>query len=171
MMARKLGLEVLQADDAELFIKLEQLLSVVETDMTIFFRQLAKIKTVDDNNQTNWLEFFYHCYYQTEHLDDNYSESLTSWMAGYLKRLTEQTIDDKQRLTAMNKVNPKYVLRNYLAQQAITAAEQGDYSEIHRLQKILLSPYDEQIEFELYAEKRPEWARNQAGCSTLSCSS
>jgi len=172
MMAKKLGFEALQAEDGELFIKLEQLLSSVETDMTIFYRQLAKINTADDcHKQTNWFEFFSDCYYQTEQLDDNYREQLTSWMALYLKRLTKQTSDDNQRLTAMNKVNPKYVLRNYLAQQAISAAEQGDFSEINTLQKIVLNPYDEQVEFEQYAAKRPEWARNQAGCSTLSCSS
>jgi len=172
MMAKKLGFEALQAEDGELFIKLEQLLSSVETDMTIFYRQLAKINTADDcHKQTNWFEFFSDCYYQTEQLDDNYREQLTSWMALYLKRLTKQTSDDNQRLTAMNKVNPKYVLRIYLAQQAISAAEQGDFSEINTLQKIVLNPYDEQVEFEQYAAKRPEWARNQAGCSTLSCSS
>ncbi|MFT5755573.1 MAG: hypothetical protein ACI9LM_000284 [Alteromonadaceae bacterium] len=172
MMAEKLGFEALQPDDGELFINLEQLLSTVETDMTIFYRQLAKIKTADDNHvQTDWLEFFSRCYYQTAQLDDDYQQSLTSWMTIYLKRLTKQTTDDNLRSSAMNKVNPKYVLRNYLAQQAITAAEQGDFSEIHRLQKIMLTPYDEQIEFEQYAEKRPEWARNQAGCSMLSCSS
>jgi len=72
---------------------------------------------------------------------------------------------------AMNKVNPKYVLRNYLAQQAIELADQGDFSKLHELQKVLEKPYDEQDEFHHYSEKRPEWARNKAGCSMLSCSS
>jgi uncharacterized protein YdiU (UPF0061 family) len=71
----------------------------------------------------------------------------------------------------MNKVNPKYVLRNYLAQQAIELAEKDDYSEISKLQILLQKPYDEQPEFASYAEKRPEWARRKAGCSMLSCSS
>jgi uncharacterized protein YdiU (UPF0061 family) len=68
-------------------------------------------------------------------------------------------------------VNPKYVLRNYLAQQAIELAEQGDFSKLHELQKVLENPYDEQVEYHHYSEKRPEWARNKAGCSMLSCSS
>ena len=172
MMAEKLGFSSLQADDGQLFIELEQLLSLVETDMTIFYRQLAKINVADDSNrQTKWSEFFYDCYYQIEQLDEDYAHQLKSWMDKYTQRLSEQGLDDNQRLIAMNKVNPKYVLRNYLAQQAITAAEQGDFSEIKTLQQILLTPYDEQIEFEKYAKKRPEWARHQAGCSMLSCSS
>ena len=71
----------------------------------------------------------------------------------------------------MRRANPKYVLRNYLAQQAIEALEQGDASVIERLMKVLKRPYDEQPEHEALAEKRPEWARNKAGCSALSCSS
>ncbi|MGY0399491.1 MAG: protein adenylyltransferase SelO [Ostreibacterium sp.] len=172
MMARKLGFETVIAGDEKLFVELEQLLSVVETDMTIFYRQLAKVKVINHHHaQTQWLDFFAHCYYQKEQLDENYQQQLKSWMHRYITRLAEQSRDDKQRSLAMNRINPKYVLRNYLAQQAIVAAEQGDYSEIKTLQKILLNPYDEQIEFEPYANKRPEWARHQVGCSMLSCSS
>jgi uncharacterized protein YdiU (UPF0061 family) len=171
-MANKLGFKSLQSADGPLFIELEQLLGLVETDMTIFYRQLAKVKITDAGSPIiDWFEFFSHCYYQVEQLNDDYQQQLNVWMDKYIGRLIEQAVDDKQRSLAMNKVNPKYVLRNYLAQQAITAAEQGDFSKIKILQQILLTPYDEQIEFEEYANKRPEWARNQAGCSMLSCSS
>jgi serine/tyrosine/threonine adenylyltransferase len=88
-------------------------------------------------------------------------------LAAWLRRWLAASPDT----AAMNAVNPKYVPRNYLAQQAIDAMAQGDASVLERLMKVLERPYDEQPEHEALAARRPEWARNRPGCSALSCSS
>jgi serine/tyrosine/threonine adenylyltransferase len=73
--------------------------------------------------------------------------------------------------TAMDRCNPKFVLRNWLSQTAIDAAHKGDYSVLERLQKVMQRPFDDQPEHDELAAKRPEWARHKPGCSALSCSS
>lgn len=70
----------------------------------------------------------------------------------------------------MHAASPKYVLRNYMAQQAIDRAEAGDYSEIDRLLRCMRRPYDEQPEFEAYAAEPPAWAQRMGVCMN-SCSS
>ena len=71
----------------------------------------------------------------------------------------------------MNKINPKYVLRNYMAQLAIDAANKGDYNLIDELFQLLKEPYNEQPQYGKWFVKRPDWARHKVGCSMLSCSS
>ena len=76
-----------------------------------------------------------------------------------------------ERMVAMNLINPKYVLRNYIAQLAINAADKKDFSIINELYELLKQPYAEQPTKEKWYAKRPEWARHKVGCSMLSCSS
>lgn len=165
MMCEKLGLKDYQGvTDLHLFKALETLLGEVETDMTIFYRLLASYP-----GKTCAVTHFQSCYYQP--LSEQYKSNLSNWLSRYQARLNFDGQSDAQRQTQMHQVNPKYVLRNYLAQQAIEAAEQGDFSELMRLKALLENPYDEQPEQQHYAQKRPDWAREKVGCSMLSCSS
>lgn len=167
MMASKLGFKEYQGiTDKHIFQTLETLLEAVETDMTLFYRLLAKYH---DNVEA--LKHFQACYYLPEQLTRQYEEQLQEWLQRYQARLNFDGLSHTQRETNMNQVNPKYVLRNYLAQQAIELAEKGDFSEIDKLKQILKRPYEEQPEHNRYAQKRPDWARHKVGCSMLSCSS
>ena len=168
MMADKLGIGNYQGEqDQQLFTDLEQLLTVLNVDMTIFYRRLATdLTTIDDL----W-HYFEPSFYSLKDIKPSNKEQFLSWLARYVTRLEAQNISSAQRIKMMNQVNPKFVLRNYLAQQAIEKAEMGDYQEIHQLATLLQKPYDEQPQLEHYAQKRPQWAEQKAGCSMLSCSS
>lgn len=176
MMADKLGLS--QGDpaaDKPLIFELLEVMQLVETDMTIFHRNLAQLSA--DGEQAHkasdeaLLEPLMPAYYAPEELTAERKARTTAWLRRYLERVSAQDGDDAERRARMNRVNPKYVLRNYLAQLAIDQCEQGDYSLLHELLELLRHPYDEQPEKEHFAVKRPEWARQRAGCSMLSCSS
>jgi len=93
------------------------------------------------------------------------------WLQQYCERLQRDHLPDEERRKRMNAINPRFVLRNYLAQQAIDQATVGDNSMITELLDVLRHPYAEQAHYAKFAEKRPEWARHKAGCSMLSCSS
>lgn len=164
--ADKFGLRS-DGDASEIMDAAFALLVQSEIDMTIFFRSLAR---VDDG-------------FTVEDLDDMFYVSdervaargaWTQWLARYaaLVRAQHATADARaDRVARMNQVNPKYVLRNYLAQQVIDAAHAGDYAPIAELLDVMRKPYEEQPGRERFAEKRPDWARTKAGCSMLSCSS
>jgi uncharacterized protein YdiU (UPF0061 family) len=153
-LARKLGLAALdQPGDDELVSGLFQLLGEQETDFTIFFRNLA----------TPTMESLRPAYY-----GELPAGSLGAWLQKYAGR----SKDEVGRVERMHAANPKYVFRNYLAQQAIDAIEQnGDTAILERLMAVLRHPYDEQPGQQDLASRRPEWARHKAGCSALSCSS
>jgi protein adenylyltransferase len=160
-LAHKLGFEALdQPGDDQLLQDLFALLYQVETDVTIFFRNLARVPL--DTADGTILEGAFYADPPKEHRD-----ALASWLRRYCAKAKQAT----GRVERMNKVNPKYVFRNYLAQLAIDALERGDASVMERLMKVLERPYDEQPAHEDLAARRPEWARDRPGCSALSCSS
>ena len=99
------------------------------------------------------------------------SRQWKEWFSAYRVRLKLEEKNDVERVAGMNAVNPKYVLRNYMAQLAIDAADKGDYTILDELFNLLKKPYDEQPDSGKWFAKRPEWARNKVGCSMLSCSS
>ena len=176
MMAHKLGLQAFKPDlDDTLFAGLLEILQLAETDMTIFYRRLASLdldaKPADEIDDATLIEPLLDAYYVPEQLTPETTARIAAWLRRYHDRVREDGTDNAARRKRMNAVNPKYVLRNYLAQLAIDKAEQGDPSLVHNLLELLRHPYDEQPDKEAYAQKRPDWARQRPGCSMLSCSS
>lgn len=177
MMAHKLGLKsfVSGSDDA-LVNELLSILPLVETDMTIFFRQLARLavnnpENADAAGDEALMAPLMSAYYRPEQLTAATRGRISSWLRAYTRRVGQDGTPDAVRRRRMNAVNPTYVLRNYLAQLAIDKAEQGEFAMVVELLAVLRRPYDEQPGKEAFAEKRPDWARHRPGCSMLSCSS
>lgn len=170
MMADKLGLQQFDAEtDAHLMATLFDTLQLTETDMTIFFRALSRFDLTKTSGQN--FDLITDAFYTPDNITSDIKIAWLNWLRIYAERLTQDGIAGEIRARQMNAVNPKFVLRNYMAQVAIDLAEIGDFSELHRLLKLLRRPYNEQPTLEKYASKRPEWGRQKPGCSTLSCSS
>src|SRR5882672_635118 len=155
-LAQKLGLA---SPDEELARDLLEALAETETDFTLFFRQLSRVPL--EGTDAALLAPLRSAFYA----DDASHERLVAWLRRYMERVRPASP------ARAAQVNPKYVFRNYLAQQAIDALEEGDGSVLERLMRVLARPYDEQPEHQELVARRPEWARHKAGCSALSCSS
>ena len=165
MLTAKLGLLEWRTEDADLVGTLQRLLQDAEIDMTLFFRGLAAVD-LDAPDLGPVEPAFYNAAKRHQH-----EPELLEWLSRYAIRARQDDVPAADRQQRMNTTNPLYVLRNYLAQEAIDLAEQGDYTLIHQLQDMLRRPYKQQPGCERFAEKRPDWARNRPGCSMLSCSS
>ncbi|MBU2711986.1 protein adenylyltransferase SelO [Zooshikella harenae] len=153
LIRKKLGLFEEKNTDKILITELFQLLQDQQPDYTLFFRYLSDYKPNKKHKKLSGLF--------------NDTAQFDAWIAHYTTRLLTEKVNEQQRINIMKSVNPKYILRNYLAQIAIEKAEQKDFSEIDKLLKILSTPYDEQPENEEYAKQAPAWSKTiQVSCSS-----
>lgn len=155
IMRKKLGLVKEEAQDQKLVENLLNLMSDDKVDYTILFRQLCDFDSNDINNNNTIRDIFI----QRDVFD--------LWAKNYQQRLNKEDDNDEQRSIKMKQINPKYILRNHMAEVAIKKADEKDYSEIERLFNLLQHPFDEQPENEEYAGYPPEWAQE----ISVSCSS
>jgi uncharacterized protein YdiU (UPF0061 family) len=156
LMRQKLGLPELNEQTVTIVDELLALLQSDGRDYTLTLRALSRFDTRDTADNTALRDLF---------ISRNKFEQ---WAQSYKDVLVRSHSNDRERQQQMNAVNPKYILRNYLAQIAIDKAKQDrDYSEIDRLLRCLHKPFDEQAEFDNYASEPPDWAKTIA----VSCSS
>ncbi len=154
-MGAKLGLAP-GKDAASLIMDVLQLLAQNHVDYTIFMRRLCDFDSAIGALNAPLRDLF------------RDRVAFDAWAARYGAVLRRQGSNDAERAAAMRRVNPKYILRNHLAETAIRrAADFRDYSEIERLHRLLARPCDEQPEFEAYAAEPPDWARTiEVSCSS-----
>ncbi|MBA2338901.1 MAG: YdiU family protein [Pyrinomonadaceae bacterium] len=156
LMRAKLGFVEAREDDSSMLKELLDAMQASAVDYTIFFRRLAGFKQETEERD--------------ELLRDMFIDPMRfdGWAAKYRARLQAEGSVDGERAAKMNRVNPKYILRNYMAQRAITeATERRDFTEIERLLDLLRAPFDEQLERETYAAPSPDWGKRLV----VSCSS
>jgi uncharacterized protein YdiU (UPF0061 family) len=156
LMCEKLGMQQRLSADGELVTDLLNILQANRVNYANFFRALGNFQTVTEAANEPLRDFF---------VD---RAAFDAWAIRYRERLRGESNDDAERKIRMNRVNPKYVLRNYLAQNAIAlAVEKRDYSEIDRLLDLLRDPFAERPEMEKYAAAPPNWGKQ----IIVSCSS
>jgi uncharacterized protein YdiU (UPF0061 family) len=154
-MRAKLGLEITRPGDDALANRLFDTMQANRADFTLTFRNLARLSKHDASGDAAVRDLF---------LD---RAAFDAWVKTYRARLAEETRGDAARLEAMNRVNPKFVLRNHLAETAIRHAKEKDFSEIERLATVLRRPFDEQPEHQAYAALPPDWASSlEVSCSS-----
>ena len=173
MLAERLGWGAARDDeeDDHLVTELFTVLQRTETDQVLFFRDLARVPVSPDSDDDALLAPLTEAWYAPDEVVGAVRDAVVSWLRAWGRRVVVGGLDDDERRRRMDAVNPRFVLRNYLAQEVIDAAEQGDAAPITELLDVLRRPYDEQPGRERYAARRPEWARHRVGCSMLSCSS
>jgi uncharacterized protein YdiU (UPF0061 family) len=152
---RKLGLLEEKENDFGLFVELLQGLHALSIDYTFFFRTLCRYET----GKRDTLKAFWDYYGNRQEIID--------WLKKYDARLSEETSADDERRARMLKTNPKYVLRNYIAQEVIDDVEKGSSTLLNQWLEVLYSPYEEHDEFEKYALPTPSDKKDfEVSCSS-----
>jgi serine/tyrosine/threonine adenylyltransferase len=152
-------------------------MTTTEIDMTLWYRCLIGVPIADSASDHELLSAMQPALYDPGPNGDSVTihsapgQAMVTWLRAWAQRSRAHDNDSTARLAVMTSLNPRFVLRNWLAHEAIELAEQGDFSRVHQLAAVLTNPYDEQPGQEHFAARRPLWALNQAGCSMLSCSS
>jgi uncharacterized protein YdiU (UPF0061 family) len=155
LMHAKLGLQMQHEEDAALFDGLASIMQKNHVDFTLFFRRLCDLRQDDKQSDEPVRDLF---------ID---RAAFDAWAVQYRTRLTQENSHDEARRAAMRAANPKYVLRNYLAQVAIEKAQKKDFSEVRKLLAILERPFDDQPEHDNYAALPPDWASHlEVSCSS-----
>ena len=168
---KKLGLRDHGDEETSVVKDLEAILKLTETDMTLFFRQLANMDIDVTLASEDPAGEFETAYYSTASITAREREQIIDWLWNYANLVKHQNQDPSKRVAIMNATNPLYVPRNYLAQLAIDEIEKGNLQYLDDWMTVLKRPYTEQPGKDEFAAKRPEWARTRVGCSMLSCSS
>jgi uncharacterized protein YdiU (UPF0061 family) len=151
----KLGLTRFDEDDRLLFDDMFKLMQASHVDFTQFFRKLGGLQVDAPEHDAPLRDLF---------ID---RAAFDAWAVQYRQRLRSEGSIDSERKAAMDRVNPKYVLRNYLAQVAIEKAQNGDFTEVAKLLAVLERPFDEQPENDSYAALPPDWASHlEVSCSS-----
>ena len=170
MIAAKFGIEPLRDGDEAIADDGLRLLQSAEVDYTNFFRALGELGEPLPDDEAALLEMLGDVFYD-EGKRAEHQGAIAAWLRRWHARVSRDGTTASARRARMHAVNPMFVLRNYLAQEAIDRAESGDASGVHELLDLVRRPYDEQPGRERFAARRPDWARHKAGCSMLSCSS
>ncbi|XP_066441752.1 protein adenylyltransferase SelO-like isoform X2 [Eleutherodactylus coqui] len=159
----KLGFLGAREEDLTLIVSFLSMMEDTRADFTMSFRQLSEITEYHLRN-LSITEDCWALHDISQHLD------FPAWVAMYLQRLKSNSDDsDSARRQRMKATNPRYILRNWMAESAVRKAEKNDFSEVHRLQKILQRPFQMQRMAEVagYSHKAPEWAKDlKVSCSS-----
>lgn len=152
----KLGLRTEQPDDRVLLESTLRLLAQERTDYSIFWRRLSQHVAASARGAS-----------EAQALRDLFIDATAfdAWLARYEARLSQENPRDSAEL--MLRVNPKFVLRNWLGEQTIRKARDKDYSGVARLLALLERPFDEHPGFDAEAGFTPDWAAS----IEISCSS